>query len=194
MSKLPAARADEYIALLTRRLPKKTLDHCISVAEHMVSFADRAGITGEQAATAGLLHDLCKSMQGPELLAAAAQYEIEVTDTFRETPNLLHGPVAAEECRRSLGIADPDVYDAIFWHTTGKPEWNRVGLALYFADFSEPLRTLPEAEEARAILDTGGFDPALHFVVDRKIAFVEARFTLDPASRAFADWIRGETL
>lgn len=192
MSKLPAARADEFIALLTQRLPKKTLDHCVSVAEHMVSFADRAGITGEQAATAGLLHDLCKAEKAPALLAAAEQYGIALSDTFRETPNLLHGPVAAEECKRSLGIADPDIYDAIFWHTTGKANWNRVGLALYFADFSEPLRTMPEAAEARAILDAGGFAPALRFVVERKIAFVEARFTLDPASREFAEWIARE--
>ena len=192
MSALPTARADEYRALLAERLPDKTLRHCVSVAEYMVSIAEVAGIEPEQAVTAGLLHDLCKAMQGPELIRAAERYEIAITPLHRKVPTLLHGPVAAEECRRDLGLEDTEVYDAICWHTTGKANWNRVGLALYVADFSEPLRTMSEAAEVRTLLTREGFDAALRFVVDTKVAYVRERFTLDPDTKAFAEWVRSE--
>ena len=190
MPALPAARADEYLALLAQRLPGKTLRHCLSVAKHMITFADAAGIDPEQAVTAGLLHDLCKAMQGPDLIRAAEGYEIAVTPLHRKSPTLLHGPVAAEECRRDLGLEDAEVYDAIYWHTTGKADWSRVGLALYVADFSEPLRTMPEAAEARALLAREGFEAALRFVAATKVAYVRERFTLDPDTEAFAEWVR----
>ena len=83
------------------------------------------------------------------LLEAAESYGIAIDDLRRERPILLHGPVAAEESRRELGLGDDEVYDAIYWHTTGRAEWNPVGLALYFADFSEALRLRPEAAAAQ---------------------------------------------
>ena len=194
MSKLPAARADEFIALLSERVSQQTLDHCVSVVEHMVSFADKAGITSEQAVAAGLLHDLCKAMSTSELIAAAERYGIEISALHKETPMLLHGPVAAEQCKRELGIDDPEVYDAIFWHTTGRAGWGPVGLALYVADFSEPRRTIPEAAETCEILERDGFKEALHFVVEKKLEFVRNRYTLDPASEDFAHWVRSEAV
>lgn len=183
------ARADEFIALLGERLPDKTLNHSISVAEYMLSFADAAGISDEQATAAGLLHDLCKAMQADELLAKARAYGLELTPLQREKPTLLHGAIAAEECRANLGIEDEDVIDAIRWHTTGRPDWGRVGLALYVADFAEPLRTIPEAAEARTLLNEEGLDAALRFVVNQKLSYVRERFTPDPMSEAFSEWV-----
>ena len=189
------ARADEFLALLGERLPDKTLNHSISVAEFMRSFADAAGITDVQATTAGLLHDLCKAMQADELLAGARAYGLELTPLQREKPTLLHGPLAAEECRANLGVEDEEVIEAIRWHTTGRPGWGRVGLALYVADFSERLRTFPEAAEACALLREKGFEAAVRFVADRKLAHVRERFTPDPMSEAFAEWLgQQETL
>lgn len=189
MPSFPTARADEFIAVLTRRLSPKTFDHSLSVAHYMVSIAERAGITGEQAATTGLLHDVCKAMSGEALRAAAEKWGIEATDLQREKPKLLHGPVAAEEARREFGVSDPGVYEAIYWHTTGRPGWNPVGLALYVADFAEPLRTMPESAEARALLDREGFGAALRFVTQEKCAYIAHEFTLDPMTEAFGHWV-----
>lgn len=192
MIKLPAARADEFTALLSERVSEETLHHCISVAEHMISFAGKAHITIEQAVTAGLLHDLCKAMNRRDLLSAAKTYGIEISPLHRQAPVLLHGPVAAEECKNDLGIDDPEVYDAIYRHTTGRAGWGSLGQALYIADFSEPLRDNPEAAETRRIIQTKGFNAALHFVVEKKMDYVRARHTLDPASEDFARWVEAE--
>lgn len=190
MAAIRAPRADEFIRIIRERLPAKTFNHSVSVAEHLLSFADMAGIGDDQAAAAGLLHDLCKPMKGEQLLEAADDYGIEPTELQRQRPTLLHGPVAAEECRRSLGVSDDEVYDAIYWHTTGRPDWCRVGLALYVADFSEPNRTLPEAAEARKMIRRDGFEPTLCFVVEAKVDYVARKHTLDPMTRDFANWIR----
>jgi nicotinate-nucleotide adenylyltransferase len=185
------ARADEYLKVLEERLPAKTWRHVNSVAEYMQTFAREAGITEEQAVAAGLLHDLCKPMKRDELIAVAREYGIPIAGPFLEYPGLLHGPVAAEECRRSFGI-DDDVYQAIYWHTTGRPNWPAVGCALYLADFSEPLRTRPEAAETRGILARDGFGPALRHAVRAKLARVEKQLTVDPVSLAFQKWVERE--
>ncbi len=180
-------RADEFIALLRERLPEKTYKHTLSVARTMLGAADAAGITAEQAVTAGLLHDLCKAMK-PEALAEKAKgYGIT---QFLDVPNLLHGPVAAEECRRELDVRDEDVIDAIRWHTTGRAEFGRVGQALFYADFSEPRRPHPQAAEARRILEERGFDAALRYVVEQKFHYVKKKFTPDPNSQAFEEWVK----
>ena len=189
MDEFPIERADEFLDLLRRRVRDKTYDHCVSVARTMLGMADRAGIRPEQAVTAGLLHDLCKAMKPEELAAAALEYGI--TEDL-DSPNLLHGPVAAEECRRSLGIEDEDVLDAIRRHTTGRAGWARVGQAIYVADFSEPLRAHAGAAEARAILARAGFEAALLYVIDRKLKHVKKRHRLHPNSEEFARWAEGE--
>ena len=189
MNEFPVARADEYLFLLGKRLSNKTYAHCVSVARTMLTMAEKVGISPEQAVTAGLLHDLCKAMKPDELAAAAMEYGI--TEDL-DRPNLLHGPVAAEECRRTLGVRDEDVLDAIRWHTTGRAGWSRVGQAIYLADFSEPLRTHDGADKARGIFERDGFESALLFVIDEKLAHVKKHHRLHPSSQEFAKWAERE--
>ena len=154
----------------------------------MLSAAEAAGISGEQAVTAALLHDLCKAMKPEALAERAKSYGIT---QFLDLPNLLHGPVAAEECRRELGVRDEEVIDAIRWHTTGRAEWGRVGQTLFYADFSEPRRPHPQAAEARRILAERGFDAALRYVVEQKFHYLKKKnFTPDPNSQAFEEWVK----
>ncbi|HOE65150.1 MAG TPA: bis(5'-nucleosyl)-tetraphosphatase (symmetrical) YqeK [Candidatus Hydrogenedentes bacterium] len=190
MPLLDVPRAEEYVSLIRARLSEKTANHCISATELMLTIADRVGIAAAQCVQAGLLHDLCKGMSDEDLLAAARRCDIPVSDVSLRKPKLLHGPVSAEECRRVLGIDDEDVLDAIRWHTTGHPEMGTTGLALYFADFSEPLRTHPEAAEARAILTNEGFMPALLYVSGRKLHHVLTKAVVDPNTLAFHNWLQ----
>lgn len=189
---LQTRNAQEFIRLLRQRIPEETVAHSISAAEFMVSYAAEAGITRDQAETAGLLHDLCKGMDGPGLLAAAHEYGIAVNDVQRAKPKLLHGAVAAEECLRRGLIDDPHVYEAVYWHTTGRPRLGNVGLALYIADFAEPLRTVPEAAEARALLRSRGFGEALRYVSKHKLDYVRTKRRFDPSTEAFHTWLETE--
>lgn len=191
MSEGLCARVDEFLTIVRARLPEPTLRHIESVTRYLTENRDTFGITPEQATAAGLLHDLCKAMENGELITAARSYGLEPTPTQLASPTLLHGPVSAEECRRELKVDDPAVYEAIYWHTTGYPGLGPLGLALYFADFSEPLREHEAAAHARAMFDAEGFDAALRYVVTSKWRYVSTLPTVDPATEAFHDWITG---
>lgn len=182
-------RSDEFLTLLRERLPDKTFHHVVSVAEFMLTYYEEAGITREQAVNAGLLHDVCKALNKQALGEQARKFGIT---EYLDESNLLHGPVGAEECKHHLGIADEDVLDAIRYHTTGRGDWNRVGCALYLADFAEPRRTHAESAEARRILKEQGFNVALLFVVDAKTRHVRQRYSLDKNGEDFAKWVSRE--
>jgi len=186
---LALPRATEFLALIEARLREKPFRHSIATTHLMLSIANGLDITPEQAVTAGLLHDLAKGAKGPELLERADVYRLIISDAQRNHPKLLHGAVAAEECRRDLGITDEAVLEAICWHTTGQPGLDKVGQALYLADYAEPLRSHPQAAQARAILATDGFVAALLFVSEQKLAYVRTRPHVDPATEAFHAWL-----
>lgn len=184
-------RASEFIGLLSRRVSERTRLHCISTAEHMASFAEAASIKRDEAITAGLLHDLCKAMSDEELLQSAKGFGVIVNATQLKKPALLHGPIAAEECARFLNI-DPIICDAIRWHTTGSPHMGPLGLALYVADFSEPLRKYSEAAITREILVREGFHAALRHVSQMKLDHIRRKPNMDPSSEAFHTWLASE--
>lgn len=185
-----APKAEDLRRLIRELLPEETVVHSIGTAELMSSLAEEAGFSVEQAVTAGLLHDIAKPMKRHELAPMAEAFGLAITDLQRQNPKLLHGPVGAEMCRRTLGIEDEDVYEAIYWHTTGRPQLGKLGQATYLADFAEPSRTHAEAAKARAMLASDGFDKALLFVASKKLEHIRAKaVVVDPAGEAFLAWL-----
>lgn len=189
MSFLDVPRAAELQALLEERLPDKTLRHALSVTSLCEQAAPAAGVDRVKAVHAGLLHDLFKKEKKDSLLALVREYGITPSPLQQDHPKLLHGPVAAEYARRELAIDDPDVYDAVYWHTTGRPGLCRVGQVLYFADFSEPFRPMAESATARELLQTEGFDAALRYAAHAKMAYVRLKQSIDPEGEAFLAWL-----
>lgn len=186
---IDSPRAKEFLHLLRQRLSPETVTHCIFTATMMSSFANQAGITNEQAVTAGLLHDLYKDTNDETTLDLAEEFGILVNQGQRLYPNLLHGALAAAECRRNLNITDEAVLEAIEWHTTGKPGIGPVGLALYLADFAEPSRRHPAAAEAREILRKNGYHAALLYASEKKLEHVNSKAYTDPMTVEFHRWL-----
>jgi HD superfamily phosphohydrolase YqeK len=60
---------------------------------------------------------------------------------------MLHGPAAARWLEQR-GERRASVLDAVRWHTTGCTHWDRVGRALYMADFLEPGRPFMQTDRA----------------------------------------------
>ena len=65
-------------------------------------------------------------------------------------PKLLHAKTGAAFARELFGIED-DIYGAIRWHTTGKPDMTLLEKIIYLADFVEPTRDFPGVEELREL-------------------------------------------
>ena len=184
-----AARAREFLARLRETLPEKRLSHCIFTAEYLSSYAAAIGVDHDEAVTAGLLHDYCRDMARTELLAQARMHRIPVSDEQLSKPLLLHGPVAAELCRAEFGVSDA-VYEAIYWHTTGRPGLGMLGQGLCLADFAEPTRKYPEAAEARERMRKNGFADAILYVAEMGVAFSKKQEVADPNSMAFYLWLK----
>ncbi|MBI4300977.1 MAG: bis(5'-nucleosyl)-tetraphosphatase (symmetrical) YqeK [Chloroflexi bacterium] len=128
--------------LLTRvnRLPLKLLGHVQRVSQVCHDLAIRYECDLEKAELAGLAHDLARAMKGEELLALAESYNLDVGPVDRAMPIFLHGPVAAEILKKEFGIDDPDLLEAVTWHTTAKSGMCLFSKVLFVGDKTEPGR------------------------------------------------------
>lgn len=184
-------RSKEYLHRIRERLRDDKVSHCIFTAEYLASFSPSLDIDHDEAIAAGLLHDYCRNLKKNELLKQARIFRLPLSDSQIENPALLHGPVAAEICQKQFGIS-ANVYEAIYWHTTGRPALGILGQALYVADFSEPTRKFPEAAKARQQLRVSGFASALLYVAEMKFTFCQMKKVIDPNTQAFLLWLRNQ--
>jgi HD superfamily phosphohydrolase YqeK len=109
--------------------------HMGRVAELLRQWADALGAgTREQLRwrAAGWLHDVLRDAE-PETLRE------ELPSGLATLPaGVLHGPAAAQ---RLAEIGDPELLDAIRYHTVGHPDLRKLGRALFLADYLEPGRS-----------------------------------------------------
>ena len=63
---------------------------------------------------------------------------------------LLHAKTGAAVARAQFGVSD-EVYNAIRWHTTGKPDMTLLEKIIYMADYIEPNRDFPGVEKLREL-------------------------------------------
>ena len=77
------------------------------------------------------------------------RYGIILDAAERESPKILHARTGAAFARELFGIPD-DIYGAIRWHTTGKPDMSLLEKIIYLADFTEPTRDFEGVERLRA--------------------------------------------
>lgn len=174
------------------RLPEKKARHARSVAKFMLALAPVIGLDEEDALTAGLMHDICRAYKNEKLLRRATEFRLPLSRIEYAKPNLLHGPVAAEECRRELEILEDDIHEAIYWHTTGRPGLCLLSQALFVADFAEPLRKYSEAKAVRKILAEQGFAQALRHAARMKALFFHDKHVAAPMTQRFFKWVEKE--
>ena len=171
------------------RLSAKRYGHTLRVAETAEDLARVHGLDPGRARLAALLHDAARELSPEEFLGLAGDWDLPVGEPERESPKLLHGPVAAELARRELGVDDGEVLDAVRDHTTGRPGMGPLSLALYVADKIEPARDYPSVENLRRLAreDLRG---AAAESLRRSIAHNEERGRpTHPASIETLDWL-----
>ena len=131
-------------------LTEKRIAHVLGCENEAVSLANRWGEDPERAAVAGILHDITKKLSAEEQLKLCEKYGIINDAAEVANPKLLHAKTGAAFARELFGIED-DIYGAIRWHTTGKPDMTLLEKIIYLADFVEPTRNFPGVEELREL-------------------------------------------
>ena len=137
---------EKAYALLT---PKR-IAHVAGCESEAVKLAMRYGEDAETAAEAGILHDITKKLNFEEQLNLCGKYGIINDNLELKSPKLLHAKTGAALARDRFGVSDA-VYEAIRWHTTGKPDMTLLEKILYLADYIEPTRDFPGVEKLREL-------------------------------------------
>lgn len=124
--------------------------HILGVEQEAVKLARRWGADEELARRAGILHDCTKYLELDEQLQICGKYGIVLDDLEKVSVKLLHSKTGAALARHVYGQCD-EIYWAIYWHTTGKPDMSLLEKVIYLADYMEPNRDFPGVEELRKL-------------------------------------------
>ena len=138
-------RAQAKTLLNPRRVP-----HVLGCEEEAVRLAERWGEDIWDAAEAGILHDITKKLDGDEQLLLCRKYGIMMDAIELESSKLLHSKTGAMLAQDRFGVSDR-VRDAIYWHTTGRPDMTLLEKIIYMADYIEPNRNFEGVDELRKL-------------------------------------------
>ena len=132
-------------------LDQRRVPHVLGTEETAAKLARRWGADEEDARRAALLHDCTKRLNRKEHLALCRQYGIPVGEQERRLGGkMLHAMTGAALARDLFGVSD-EIYEAIRWHTTGKPGMTLLEKIIYMADYIEPTRDFGALRELRPL-------------------------------------------
>lgn len=127
--------------------------HVLGCRDTCVELAKRWGADEQDAARAGILHDITKALDGPLQLTLCAAYGKILDDFSRKYPKTLHALTGSLVAERIFG-ENSRVVSAICSHTTGKAGMNTLETIVYVADYMEPNRDFPGVEQLRSLAFT----------------------------------------
>ena len=142
-------KLDYYHDVLKERLSRKRFEHSLAVAKTALKLAKRYRLPKKTAYLAGLLHDYAREMPDKKLADLAVDYGLPKDEIMDAAPILWHGPVGAILVEKDLGIHDPDILEAIHYHTTGSPKAGDIAKIVFLADLIEPGRKYSEVAYVR---------------------------------------------
>ncbi|MFN3974365.1 MAG: bis(5'-nucleosyl)-tetraphosphatase (symmetrical) YqeK [Dehalococcoidia bacterium] len=115
------------------RLPEGLQAHLLRTQALASTLAQAHGLDASKASLAALAHDLCRAEPPHSLLQQARQQGLPIHPIEEAIPLLLHGAIAAERVKK-MGVDDPEVLDAIRWHSTAHPSLTAIGKVVFLAD------------------------------------------------------------
>src|SRR6056297_2349650 len=167
---------------ISKNLSKYRMRHSVGVMNTAKKLAKIYNCCTQKAELAGLLHDCGKYFDDPAMINKAKELGLNITTTQKYEPDLLHGPVGAEMSRLKYNNLDQDMYNAIYYHTTGRPDMSKLEKLIYVADLIEPFRKYPEVNEFRSLVGIN-LDMLVIKIMDKVIcSLVRSKKYIDPTT------------
>ena len=139
-------------------LKNKRIPHVLGTEQEAVRLALHYGADVRKARVAALLHDCTKKLEMEDQMALCRQYDIPLDELEKVSLKLLHSKTGAAIARDVFGV-DDEIFQAINWHTTGRPGMSLLEKIIYMADYIEPTRDFDGVDELRRVtyenLDAG---------------------------------------
>ena len=180
---------DPAVLNVERLMTPKRWKHTLGVRQQAVWLAGVHGINVLEASLAAMLHDSAKCLPFEVMLSYAHEAGIQEA-TFLSSSAMLHGPVGAYIAKTQFGVENPDVLNAITYHTVGRAQMSPLEMCIFVADATEPgrdqyaglkrLRKLSERSLEAAVLLS--LNLTKEYVIKSGKAF-------NPLSDATARWI-----
>lgn len=176
---------------MKEELSEDRFEHTLGVMYTAESLAMRYGADMTKAAVAGLLHDCAKCIPNSQKIRLCKKYDIEITENEEKNPSLLHAKLGALLAQKAYGVDDPEILNAIRWHTTGKPDMTMLEKIIYMADYIEPNRDkAPNLREIRK-LSFENLEEALYQVLESTLSYLSNRpDTIDPMTQLSFDFYK----
>lgn len=164
---------DFLLQATKEELPLQRFEHTCRVLDTALELARHEPIEENKICVAAVLHDYCKYWS-PEILESWIR-QTEIPNDLLHYPSLLwHAFVGAEVAKQRFKIDDPDVLNAIRYHTTGRVGMSLLEKVIFLADVIEPGRKFPGVDHlrklARSHLDQAvlaSLDQTIHHLLDR---------------------------
>lgn len=141
---------DELEKVVVSLMKPNRVAHVLGVRDTAEKLARLYGADPVDAARAGLLHDITKALDGPLQLTLCREYGTVLNKFSTQNPKTLHALTGGLVAQRIFG-ENREVVDAIFSHTTGKPNMTLLQKIIYVADYMEPNRNFPGVERLREL-------------------------------------------
>lgn len=166
---------------LKKHLDEDCYEHTLGVMYTAGALAMRYQENIRSALIAGLLHDCAKCIPTNKKFKMCSKYHLEVSETERSNPSLLHAKLGAYLAEKKYHVRDEAILSAITFHTTGKPAMSLLEKIVYVADYIEPgRRELPNMAEIRR-LAFENIDECIYQILQDSLNYLNTRnITVDP--------------
>lgn len=131
-------------------LDKERYQHTLGVAYTASAIAMRYAVDFDKAFLAGIVHDCAKNIPNDEKYSMCKKYKVDLTETEKNVPALVHAKLGAYLAESLYGIKDQEILNAVRYHTTGRPGMSLYEKIIFVSDYIEPGRnSQPNLQEIR---------------------------------------------
>lgn len=150
--RFPTAKA--YGKKIRPLLSEKRYRHSVNVAYEAVVLAERYGADVQKAAEAGILHDCMKDTPPLEQLAMVQRAGMHMTELELGAKKLYHAVSGTAYLKEVLHITDPEILNAVRYHTVGREGMTPLERVVFTADFVSADRDYPGVDRMRKKAET----------------------------------------
>ena len=143
---------DSIIKYIEENFSEKRKVHTYAVRDEALKLCEHWGADKEKAEVAALFHDMFRG-QSVEVINMYVK-NLGLADKYMDNPNLAHGKIAAVIMKRDYGVADPEIINAVSYHTTGRAGMSLLEKIIFIADAIEPNRDYPGVDNLRELAYT----------------------------------------
>ncbi|PLR85872.1 phosphohydrolase [Bacillus canaveralius] len=158
------------LELVKIQLTEHRYKHTIGVMETAIQLARQYGADVKKAELAAIFHDYAKFRPKDEMKHIIIAEKMPA-DLLAYSSELWHAPVGAFLVAKEAGITDPEILDAIRYHTSGRAGMTPLEKIIYIADYIEPGRQFPGVDEVRELAETD-LEQALVRSVQNSLVFL----------------------